>query len=135
MSQRILDMGIQAIQSGSKVEGARLIRIALKRSLPPEIRAIAYLWLAESTDDPQLKRAHYTEASALDPNNTEARTRLAALMNAQFSTQTYTQPVTTYTQPVTTYTAPVTPPPAHTSAIFDRLFPRRPRAAVLVLEE
>ncbi len=107
-------MGIQAIQSGSKAEGARLIRIALKRSLPAEIRAVAYLWLAEATDDHHLKRAHYAEASALDPNNAEARARLAALMNAQLPVQptgyTYTQPVTTYTQPVTAYTAPVVPP-------------------------
>ncbi len=128
-------MGIQALQSGSKVEGARLIRIALKRNLPPEIRAIAYLWLAESTDDPQLKRAHYTEASALDPNNTEARTRLAALMNAQFSTQTtgYTQPVTTYTQPVTTYTAPVTPPP--TGQLNPQAVPpQAPQAAVNIAD-
>lgn len=80
MSQRILEMGIQAIQSGSKVEGARLLRIALKRSLPTEIRAVAYLWLAETTDDPQVKRAHYGEATALDPNNAEARARLAALL-------------------------------------------------------
>lgn len=89
MSQRILDMGIHAIQSGSKAEGARLIRIALKRALPAEIRAVAYLWLAETSDDLHLKRAHYTEASTLDPNNVEARTRLAALLT-QLAAQSYT---------------------------------------------
>jgi len=87
MSQRILEMGIQATQAGSKAEGARLIRIALKRELPAEILAVAYLWLAETTDDPQIKRAHYGEAITLDPTNAEARQRLAALMNTQLPTQ------------------------------------------------
>lgn len=80
MSQRILDMGIKAIQAGSRAEGARLIRIALKRNqLPPPARALAYLWLAETQDDPQAKRACYTQALALDPTNVEAQQRLAAL--------------------------------------------------------
>ncbi len=80
MSQRILDMGIKAIHAGSRAEGARLIRIALKRSeLTPPARAHAYLWLAETLDDPQAKRACYMQAVALDPANVDAQQRLAAL--------------------------------------------------------
>ena len=47
------------------------------------MRAIAYLWLAETQTDPQQKRASYGEALAADPNNVEARQRLASLLTAQ----------------------------------------------------
>ncbi len=84
MSHRTLEMGIAAAQRNSTAEGARLIRIALKSGeLTPDVRAIAYLWLAETQSDPQQKRALYGEALAADPNNAEARQRLASLLTAQ----------------------------------------------------
>ena len=84
MSHRTLEMGIAAVQRNSPAEGARLIRIALKSGeLAPDVRAIAYLWLAETQTDPQQKRALYGEALAADPNNAEARQRLATLLTAQ----------------------------------------------------
>ncbi|MCS7070112.1 MAG: hypothetical protein NZM00_01290, partial [Anaerolinea sp.] len=78
MSTRILDMGIRALQAGSRAEGIRLIRIALKRNtLPAELRAIAYLWLAETGGD-AAQRVHYLRLAAdADPNNADARARLA----------------------------------------------------------
>lgn len=114
-------MGIQAIQAGSKAEGARLIRIALKRDLPNEIRAVAYLWLAETTDDPQVKYAHYAEASALDPNNAEARGRLAASMNARlpsnpYNTGAYTPGMTQPVAPQITGMQPAVTPPVTPTA-------------------
>lgn len=81
MTQQILSMGISAIQANSREEGARLIRIALKHDLPPELVAIAYMWLAETQDDPQAKRQSYQRAVDADPNNADARQRLAALMS------------------------------------------------------
>ena len=84
MSHRTLEMGIAAVQHNSLAEGARLIRIALKSGeLAPEVRAIAYLWLAETQTDPQQKRVYYGEALAADPSNAEARQRLATLLTAQ----------------------------------------------------
>ncbi len=96
MSHRTLEMGIAAVQRGSSAEGGRLIRIAIKSGeLSPQMRAIAYLWLAETQNDSQQKRASYGEALAADPNNTEARTRLASLLTAQLPTSS---PVAMQTQ-------------------------------------
>src|SRR4051794_26205747 len=97
MSHRTLEMGIAAVQRGSPAEGARLIRIAIKSGdLSPQMRAIAYLWLAETQTDPQQKRASYGEALAADPGSVEARQRLASLLTAQLPsspvTATQTQP-------------------------------------------
>jgi len=97
MSHRTLEMGIASVQRGSHAEGARLLRIALKSGdLSPQVRAIAYLWLAETQTDPQQKRAAYSEALAADPNNAEARQRLATVLTAQLPaapiTATQTQP-------------------------------------------
>ncbi|MFN8451338.1 MAG: hypothetical protein U0521_22840 [Anaerolineae bacterium] len=60
--------------SAAATPKARLIRIAIKSGeLSPSMRAIAYLWLAETQTDPQQKRAGYSEALAADPNSAEAR--------------------------------------------------------------
>lgn len=78
-----LEQGVAAIQQGHFVEGARLIRIALKSSqIQGELRATGLLWLAETTDDPQQKLDYYTEAIEADPGNTEAQHRIAQLMAA-----------------------------------------------------
>jgi hypothetical protein len=90
MSQRALELGIKAIQAGSTTEGARLLRYALKRDdqrrlFDGDQRATAHFWLAETTPDPALKRAHYAHAAATarDPNlANEARARMNALTAA-----------------------------------------------------
>ncbi len=84
MTYRSLELGITALQAGSTAEGARLIRIALKSGkLTDDLRAIAYLWLAEIETDPTQKRAYYNEALSAEPNNQEARQRLARLLSSQ----------------------------------------------------
>ncbi|MGQ9908098.1 MAG: S1 family peptidase [Candidatus Flexifilum sp.] len=78
MSAKILDMGIRALQAGSRAEGIRLIRIALKQNaLPAELRAIAYLWLAETSGDAAERVRYLGLAVSADPNNADARARLA----------------------------------------------------------
>lgn len=81
---RLLETGIKAIQQGRLVEGARFIRIALRNDeLPPAVAAVAYLWLAETTDDPAQKRIYYNDALSADPANPDARQRLTTLLAAQ----------------------------------------------------
>jgi hypothetical protein len=66
---------------GILAEGARLLRYALKKDdLPRELRAVAFLWLAQTVTEPAKQRVYYTNATAADPNNEEARRRLAAAM-------------------------------------------------------
>lgn len=84
MGYRTLEQGIESVQAGRMAEGARLLRIALKSGeLTPDLRAIAYLWLAETQEDVQHKRTCYNEALAAEPNNEHARQRLSALLAAQ----------------------------------------------------
>ena len=83
MSMRILEQGIDAMQAGSLVEGARLIRIALKTGeLDPEMQAIGFVWLAEVETTPAQKRARYQQALAADPGNAEAKARLSRMLTA-----------------------------------------------------
>jgi hypothetical protein len=80
---RLFDKGMEAIRQGQKAEGARFIRIALKADeLPPSVAAVAYLWLAEATDDIAQKRAYYNDALTLDPANPDARERLVGLLSS-----------------------------------------------------
>lgn len=93
MSLRMLESGITAIQAGSKIEGARLLRIALKSGeLSHEMNCIAYLWLATSTDDPLKKRQYANDAVAADPHNEAAQRQLAALLTSELPASTSTQP-------------------------------------------
>lgn len=109
MPHRSLELGITAIQAGSTVEGARLIRIALKNDkLTDDLRVIAYLWLAEIENDIQKKRALYSEALNIDPNNEEARARLARLMSAQLPPLSASTPTPAPAPPpVAPYAAPI----------------------------
>ncbi|MBC7810927.1 MAG: serine protease [Burkholderiales bacterium] len=81
---RSLEQGIAAIQAGNAGEGARLIRISLKKEeLPANIRAVAYLWLAETNTDFEHKRTCFNDALKADPTNPDVQQRLAALLAAQ----------------------------------------------------
>lgn len=124
-----LTLGIEAIQAGNRVEGGRLVRIALRNSdLTPQLRAVAYLWLAETQDDPQHKRAAYNEALIADPANKDVQQRLAALLATQLPPMPQTLPeaaapqstpippaaATAYTSPPSLqygYTMPTAPQP------------------------
>jgi hypothetical protein len=84
MSIRMMEAGIKAIQAGSKAEGARLLRIALKQGeLTGALAATAYMWLAETTDDAVQKRNYYNDALNADPGNPDATNRLATALAAQ----------------------------------------------------
>lgn len=117
MVMRLFETGMSAIREGHKAEGARFIRIALRSDeLPPSVAAVAYLWLAEATDDVVQKRAYYNDALAIDPSNPDARERLVALLthglpSVQAAPQaTAPQPAVQPVQPaptVTQATAPV----------------------------
>jgi hypothetical protein len=114
MQRRSLELGITALQAGSTAEGARLIRIALKSGkLSDDLRAIAYLWLAEVEADPQQKRALYNEALNVDPSNVEARQRLARLLSAQLP------PMSANTPQVAPSSAPLPPSSTIVSSGFN----------------
>ncbi|MFQ3648625.1 MAG: serine protease [Anaerolineae bacterium] len=83
MTSRLLELGIQSIQNQQPQEGARLIRIALRRDLPDALRAVAYLWLAETALQPAVKLDYLRQALAYDPHNEDIRRRMSALMTAQ----------------------------------------------------
>lgn len=84
MSLKALELGISALQRDRKDEGTRLIRIALKSGeLTGELRAIAYLWLAEAQSDPAQRRAMYSAAVQADPANADARQRLNAVLTQE----------------------------------------------------
>lgn len=100
MSFRNVEQGITAIQAGNLDEGTRLLRIALKDpDVTGGIRAIACLWLAEITTDPQAKRAYYDAALAADPTNTEIRSRVEHWLAAQLPTPPPPTSVPTVTPP------------------------------------
>ena len=96
MVMRLLETGMAAIREGKKTEGARFIRIALKSDeLPPSVAAVAYLWLAEATDDAVQKRAYYNDALSADPANPDARERLVGLLSSGLSASQAAQPTPT----------------------------------------
>jgi hypothetical protein len=81
MANRALELGIKAIEMGSLNEAARLLRYALKKDdLPREQRAIAFVALARTVNEPAKQRVYYANAIAADPNNAEAHQGLAAVM-------------------------------------------------------
>lgn len=78
---RMLQQGIAAIQADRPEEGARLLRGALREPvIAGSLRATAYMWLAETTRDPQEKITCYTEALSADPTSELAQQRLALLL-------------------------------------------------------
>lgn len=83
MTSRLLELGIQSIQSQQLQEGARLIRIALRHDLTDELRAMAHVWLAETATQPAVKLDYLRQALAYDPHNEDIRRRMSALMTAQ----------------------------------------------------
>lgn len=84
MPFRSMEQGISAVQAGNLEEGARLLRIALKdTALTGQLRAVALMWLAETSPDPQHKLTCYKEALAADPGNQDVNQRMALLLSTQ----------------------------------------------------
>jgi hypothetical protein len=146
MSLHILESGIQAVQQKNHVEGARLLRFAIKGGqLSQQLTAIAYLWLAETKDEPAHKLNCYNEALAADADNADAQSRLATLLSSQLpptppTRQTGTLPELSPQQPTTTSTQPVQAqprPPGTVSQMVVGVFggPNGPGTAFFVSRE
>ena len=95
MASRNLELGIQSIRNGQPDEGARLIRIALREDMTDDVRAAAYLWLAETTPDNSTKLDYYRQAQQFDPSNAEIGKRISVLLTAQLPPATTSHPLTT----------------------------------------
>jgi hypothetical protein len=122
---KTLELGIQAIQAQQRAEGARFVRIAIKSGeLTPELRAVAYCWLAETQDDNEHKRACYGEALVADPNNADARQRLSSLLASQLPPMPSSMPESTPIPPAS-YT-PVTMPMGYQPMTFTQPAPTMP---------
>lgn len=81
MPFRSMQQGISAIQQGNLVEGARLLKIALKsHELQGSMRATTLMWLAETKATVQEKTDLYREALTADPENENAKQRLAQML-------------------------------------------------------
>lgn len=81
MTYRNLQQGVNAIQQGNVEEGARLIKIALKSDeVQGAMRALGWIWLAETIQDREGKMRCYNEALTADPGNKHASERMALLM-------------------------------------------------------
>lgn len=81
MSFQNVQQGIEAIRAGNHEEGARLLRIALKDTqLTGSLRAVALMWLAETSGDYDFKKSCYEQALAADPDNPDVQNRYSALL-------------------------------------------------------
>jgi predicted RNA-binding Zn-ribbon protein involved in translation (DUF1610 family) len=78
MASRNIDQGIRAIQAGNLSEGARMLRFVLREEqLEPQLQAVVYMWLAETSPDVDFKLDCYRKANQADPNNAEVSQRLS----------------------------------------------------------
>ena len=81
MPFRSMEQGIEAIRAGNHEEGARLLRIALRsEKLNGKVRAVAYVWLAETQTSRAFKIECLEKAMEADPGNQKIAQRMANLM-------------------------------------------------------
>ncbi len=132
MIDRNFEQAMQAIQSGNLEEGARLLRILLKEEMPPNIRAVALMWLAETNPDMSFKIECYRQAISADPSNTTVSERLSVLLASQLppsnpytagNTPSQGMPPVNPNAPYNPYTAGNTPsqgmPPVNPNAPYN----------------
>ncbi len=114
MSLRSLQQGIEAVQKSNHAEGALLLQNALKdTTLPGNLRATGWMWLAHTNPDIQFRINCYRQAFQADPNNKQASEGLSTLLAAQLpETSTLTTPVPAVrpTNPAPTAPLPGTQP-------------------------
>lgn len=126
---QMFNHAVQAIQNGQHEEGARLLRLFIRDETNPTVRAVAWLWLAETDAQPAFKIDCYQRALADDPQNADAQARLNFYLSQQLPTPpTPTPPPQQAVVPsappqgVPAYTNPNTPPqgmpPAHDTGAF-----------------
>jgi serine protease Do len=119
---KTLQQAIALIQKGNLRQGARLLRTIIDDpALTGDQRALAYIWLAETTDNNQKKQACYNRALEVDPGNQHAQQRLTQLMLPPTPPPTLPEaPVTSpppnpvYRPPGVSIPNPTAPPPPET---------------------
>lgn len=121
MALRQIKQGIEAIQKGSHEEGARFLRIGLKKTdLQPHIRAVALMWLAQTQADLDFKIECYRRANQADPANRDVLNGLNTLINQKQREQSTTEDQTVLRN-TAEYDDPSDPifwtaPPSHTDS-------------------
>jgi len=84
MSVQLIQQGIAAIQVGNIQQGDQLLRTGLSSAdVPGNIRAIGYMWLAETNPHLEFKIQCYQAATNADPTNMDIKNRLNALIASQ----------------------------------------------------
>jgi hypothetical protein len=84
MSTRSFEQAVQLFQQGQREEAARMFQILVQDAhLPANVRASAYIWLAETNDHVGFKVQCYQQALQLEPNNQDAKMRLDYWMAQQ----------------------------------------------------
>lgn len=84
MSYQAINNGIAAIQAGDVKRGGDILRAALTNaSITGSLRAIALMWLAETSTDLSYKFQCYQLAVQADPTNQDAINRMNALAASQ----------------------------------------------------
>jgi hypothetical protein len=83
-SQEAIRQAIQAVQSGDKEVGRRLLAQVL-RADPTDIEA--WLWMSEAVDSDEQKRDCLRRVLSLDPENQAAQSRIATLLTPAPSTE------------------------------------------------
>lgn len=80
MTYHNLKLAIEMVKSGKTEEGARLLRFALRGDdLKPDERVVAWLWLAETTDQIEAKIGHYQAVLQIQPDHPQAQEMLRRL--------------------------------------------------------
>jgi hypothetical protein len=148
MPFRSVQQAIATIQAGNLDEGSRLLKLALRDSgLQGTDRAIACVWLAEITSNPQEKLSLYDAAVVADPNNQEVRQKRQAFVTSQFmpppnNPPTSTQPIVTqpsanpnpFPSPPSTLPGMTAPyrPPAQSTGAFAPVNPGQSQAVAII---
>ncbi len=115
MPRRNLESGIQAIKQGNITEGARYLKLALRdERLRGVERAAAYIWLAQTREDPAFKLECYRNALQADPSNQYAQDRIAELNYPELPPAPQPPTRTGDTDPLPHYPQVQQQPPAQT---------------------
>ncbi|MFN8372975.1 MAG: hypothetical protein U0694_08865 [Anaerolineae bacterium] len=136
MPFREIEQGIAAIQAGRYEEGARLLRIALRNDVVTgNVRAVALIWLAETSDDRSFKVNCYNDALVAEPENEHARQRLAALLASTLpptpAPAALQPPAAPYSPPAApSYSPPAAPTTTYTPSYVSGSTPSTPMPAM-----
>ncbi|MEO0562542.1 MAG: serine protease, partial [Chloroflexota bacterium] len=83
-----IENGIAALQAGDLRRGEAMLRQGLASpSVPGDVAAVGYMWLATTSPSINFQIQCYEAATAADPRNAEAQNRLTALIEQQRAEQ------------------------------------------------